>query len=569
MRNSRRCAASLSCASRPPSSLSGIWPAAILLALASCRPAPPADTVIFGRIWTGDTARPWVEGVAIRDSAIAAVGDSAEVARLVGPETDILPGGGMIVPGFMDGHTHFLSGGFQLASVDLRSAATPEEFIRRIREYAATLQSGEWILGGDWDHERWPGAGLPRRDWIDSVTPDNPVFVSRLDGHMGLANSLALSLAGVGDTTADVAGGTIVRYSGGRRPTGVLKDNAMGPIYRVLPDPSASQLDSALARAMAHAAEHGVTAIAEMNGGWSNWAAYRRAKDAGRLTLRVTLYHPLADWRGLADTVAANGRGDAWLGSGGLKGFVDGSLGSTTAAFFDPYLDEPGTSGKFVTDEAVLREAIGGADSAGLQVAIHAIGDRANAVLLDIFDSVATAHGSRDRRFRIEHAQHLRPQDIERVANLDVVASMQPYHAIDDGRWAQKRIGAERIKTTYAFRSLLDAGAMVAFGSDWTVAPLDPILGIYGAVTRRTIDGANPDGWVPEQRITVEESLRAYTAANAFATYREARLGRLAPGYLADLVILDRDLTTVAPETLDQARVLVTVVGGRVVYRRP
>jgi predicted amidohydrolase YtcJ len=507
--------------------------------------------------------------VAVRGDTILAVGDSGSIVALIGPSTEVLHNGGaMIVPGLIDDHTHFMSGGFQLASVDLRDAASPEEFTARIKAHAAILQPGEWITGGDWDHELWPEAGLPQRDWIDSVTPNNPVFVSRLDGHMGLANTLALELAGISAHTADVPGGVMVRYPGGREPTGLLKDNAMDPLWDAIPDASPSQRDSALARAMQHAASKGVTAISEMDGRWWNWAAYRRARDAGALTLRVAFHHPLSDWRGLADSLAALGPGDDWLWLGGAKGFVDGSLGSSTALFDQPYSDDSTTVGTLTTSEDSLRAWIGGADSAGIQLAIHAIGDRAIALLLDIFDSVATAHGPRDRRLRVEHAQHLRPDDFARFAELGVFASTQPYHAIDDGRWAEKRIGPERIKTTYAFRSFLDAGVHLAFGSDWTVAPLDPLSGIYAAVTRRTIDGRYPDGWTAEQKITVEEALAAYTVSNAYGTYRERQLGRLAPGYLADLVLLSEDLTAIPPPEIDAVRVRATIVGGRVVFRQ-
>ena len=282
---------------------------------------------------------------------------------------------------------------------------------------------------------------------------------------------------------------------------------------------------------------------------------------------RVSIYVSLEAWRAMADTLRAQGPGDDWLRSAGVKGFVDGSLGSTTALFYEPYQDAPASLGLLVTPEDSLRAWIGGADSAGLQVVVHAIGERANGLLLDIYDSVAKVHGSRDRRFRIEHAQHLRPQDIARLAHSGVIASMQPYHAIDDGRWAEKRIGPERIKTTYAFRSLLDRKAHLAFGSDWTVAPIDPLLGIYAAVTRRTLDGKNPDGWVPEQKISVEEALRAYTSGDAYGVFAERTRGRLAPGYKADLVLLDQDLTRIAPEAIERVAVRATVVGGRVVYQ--
>jgi predicted amidohydrolase YtcJ len=528
----------------------------------------PADLVVYGRIWTGDSARPWVQAVAVRGDTVAAVGDSAALATMVTAETRVLSNGqAMVVPGFMDSHTHFLSGGFQLASIDLRDAATPEEFVARLKAYAAKLKPGEWITGGDWDHERWAGAPLPQRSWIDSVTPDNPVFVNRLDGHMALANSAALRLAKVGRGTADVAGGTIVRDARGE-PTGVLKDEAMGLVYAIVPSPSPEQSDSALGRAMAWAASKGVTAVASVSAPWYEVAALRRAKSSGKLTTRVAVFVPLNDWRRMADTVRANGVGDDWLRVAGVKGYVDGSLGSTTALFYEPYADEPSTRGLMVTPEDSLRSWIGRADSAGLQVVVHAIGERANGVLLDIYDSVAAANGARDRRFRIEHAQHLRRADITRFGRSGVIASMQPFHVIDDGRWAEKRIGAERIKTTYAFRTLLDSKAHLTFGSDWTVAPLDPILGIYAAVTRRTLDNKNPGGWTPEEKISVEEALRAYTSENAYGVFAEATRGQLKPGYKADIVLLDRDLTAIRPESLDSVRVRQTVVGGKVVFTR-
>jgi hypothetical protein len=466
----------------------------------------------------------------------------------------------------MDDHVHLFTGGFQLTSVDLRDADTPAEFTRRIKAFVGKLKPGEWVLGGVWDHEKWPGTPLPDRAWIDSVTPDNPVFILRLDGHMALANTRALAAARLDRSTPEIPGGSIVRRADGEL-TGVLKDEAMNPVYAAIPIPSAEQLDSALAGAVRHAASLGVTAVASMVTGWEEIAALRRARERGALTLRVSNYLSLASWRSAADSLKSAGPGDDWIRTAGVKGFVDGSLGSTTALMSEPYRDAPGTRGLFVTPEDSLRRWIGAADSAGLQVVVHAIGDRANALLLDIFDSVATAHGARDRRFRVEHAQHLRAADIPRFAALGVIPSMQPYHAVDDGRWAAKRIGT-RIRTTYAFRSLLDAGARLVFGSDWTVAPLDPIQGIQAAVTRQTLDGKHPEGWVPEEKITVEEALRAYTTNNAYAVFAEGNLGRLAPGYLADLVLLDRDLFRVAPPALGQTRVRVTVVGGKVVFRR-
>lgn len=549
----------------------------LVLALSACSAAdggpavsPPqaADLVIYGRVWTGDSAAPWAGAVAVAGDSIVAVGDSASVATYVGENTRVIDNGrAMVVPGFMDGHTHFSSGGYQLASVDLRGANTPQEFIQKLKAYAATRPAGEWITGGDWDHERWIGAPLPDRAWIDSVTPNNPVFVNRLDGHMGLANSKALELAGVSGSQPDPAGGTIVRRSDGSA-TGILKDEAQNPVYAAMPAPTPAQADSAIARATDWAASKGVTGVSSVSTSWSEVAALKRARDAGTLKTRVSVYVPLERWRQAADSLRANGPGDEWIRVAGVKGFVDGSLGSGTALFFEPYADEPSTFGLMVTPEDSLRRWISAADSAGLQVVVHAIGERANAVLLDIYDSVTRAHGARDRRFRIEHAQHLRPADAGRFSRLGVIASMQPYHAADDGRWAGKRLGPERVRHSYQFRSLLDSGAVITFGSDWTVAPIDPILGIKAAVTRQTLDGANPGGWIPEEKISVDEALRAYTSANAYGVYAESSRGIIKPGYQADIVLLDRDLTTVRPDQIDQAAVKATVVDGKVVYER-
>ena len=541
----------------------------LCLTLAAC--TQKADVIItHGMVWTGlSTGAPQRGSVAIADGKILAIGDDSDVGRYAGPKTQrIQADGGLVLPGFTDGHTHFIDGGFQLASVNLRDAATPQEFVRRLKEYAKTLKPGDWIIGGDWDHTLWVGQPLPRHEWIDSVTPANPVFVSRLDGHEALANAAAMRAATVTKDTPTPTGGEILRDPRTAEPTGIFKDRALDLIGRVIPDPSPAQRDSALARALAHAASLGVTATSHMSASWADLATYRRLERAGRLTMRAALYLPLDSWRAVAETVSRSGRGDDWVKIGGLKGYMDGSAGSRTAYFFEPYSDSAGYRGLLQHPEADMRSWIGSADSAGLQVAVHAIGDRANAILLSIYDSVAGAHGPRDRRFRVEHAQHLGPQDIPLFAKLGVIASVQPYHAIDDGRWVEQRIGPVRIKTTYPFRTLLDTGGKLSFGSDWTVAPLDPILGVYAAVTRRTLDGKHPDGWVPEQKITVGEALRGYTAGNAYATFDEAKRGTLAPGGDADVVVLDRNLFTMPADSLDRARVRYTIAGGRLVYRR-
>lgn len=547
----------------------GITPAAVesdslwIFELAPRR--QPASLAITGaRIWTGAANAPWADAIAFDGSRIAAVGSMAEVAPLIAPATRVIDANGaMVVPGFIDTHVHFVQGGAGLASVQLRDAATIEEFSHRIAAYAAGRPAGEWIRYGTWDHELW-GGELPDRAWIDSVTPEHPVFIERLDGHMALTNSLALQLAGITTQTAEVAGGAIVRNAEGE-PTGILKDNAMDLVRRVIPPPSPAQLDEIVLAAMNYVASRGVTTVHDM-GDWASLDAYRRAHAAGRLITRIHPFMPLPDWQRLRDDVAAHGRGDDWLATGGLKGFVDGSLGSHTAAFLEPFTDAPDDRGLLLNDPAALEQWIAGADAANLQVTVHAIGDRAIRSLLDSFAVVTATNGARDRRFRIEHAQHIHPDDIPRFASAHVIASMQPYHAIDDGRWADRVIGIERSATTYAFRSLLDADAHVSFGSDWPVAPPSPIEGIYAAVTRATLDGAHPNGWVPAQKITVEESLAAYTRDAAFTTFDELRTGRLAVGMLADAVVIDRDLTTTPPAELRDARVLTTIVGGAIVY---
>ena len=534
--------------------------------------------IVNAKVWTGNPSQPEAEAIAISDGRIAAVGTTSELtARFAGAGRLDLAGQ-FVAPGFIDTHVHFVEGGFRLASVQLRDAKTRDEFVSRIAAFAATVPAGTWITGGDWDHTLW-GGELPRRDWIDAVTPNHPVWINRLDGHMALANSAALAAAGVPSTAADIAGGEIVRNADGSL-TGLLKDNAMDLVGLKVPDASDAMNDRALDAAMAYVAAQGVTSVHNM-GSWSDLDVFTRAWRASRLRTRIYAAVPLATWARLRDVVASGtysdgGRGDAWLRIGALKGFVDGSLGSHTAAFLAPFDDAPpgaaGTPdtsrGLFVTEPDILYASIAGADKAGLHVAVHAIGDRANRTLLDIFARVARENGARDRRFRIEHAQHLAPEDIARFAALGVIPSMQPYHAIDDGRWADTVIGAERSRTTYAFRSLLDAGAALAFGSDWYVAPPTPLEGIYAAVTRRTLDDARPDGWVPEEKITVEEALRAYTAGGAFASFEERDKGVIKPGMLADLVVIDRDLRTIAPASIRDAKVVRTIVGGRTVYTR-
>ena len=533
--------------------------------LVACSQHPAADKIILGRIWTGNPSQPWAEGVAVSGDTVAAVGDAGAIKKWQGEKTEVitLNQGELLTPGFIDCHTHFIDGGFALSSVQLRDAKTPAEFISRIKAYAQTLPKGVWITAGDWDHENW-GGELPTRAWIDSVTIDHPVWINRLDGHMSLANTAALKAAGITDGVKDVAGGSIVRDKTGKL-TGVFKDNAMGMIDKAVPPPTPDQKDKALEAAMAYVAARGVTSVHNMSGYQD---VFERARDRNALTTRIYAGMLLSDWKTLADKIKQKGRGDVWLRRGVLKEFVDGSLGSHTAAVFKPFDDTPKDSGFFVIREQELHRLIKSADSAGLQVTVHAIGDKAIHTLLNTFEQVAAENGNRDRRFRIEHAQHIAPDDIKRFAALMIIPSMQPYHAIDDGRWAEKVIGHERSKTTYAFRSLLDAHAKLAFGSDWFVAPPTPLEGIYAAVTRRTLDGKNDNGWIPEQKITVEEALQAYTTNAAYASFEENIKGTLAPGMLADMVRLEKDITVIPSPEIRDVKVLTTWVGGKVIYQK-
>jgi predicted amidohydrolase YtcJ len=454
--------------------------------------------------------------------------------------------------------------------VDLKDARSPEEFTRRIAEAARALPKGQWVLGGNWDDQGFARPQLPTRQWLDATTPDHPVWVDRYDGHMAVANSLALKLAGVTAATKDPPGGEVVRDARGE-PTGLLKDAAMGFVSKVVPPLTAEARLDVVRQGLKHAASLGVTSVQDMNPGYEDVAAYADLLERGELTARIYAAPLETQWEDQAKIGLRPAFGSPWLRLGVLKGYADGSLGSTTAYFFEPYLDAPGTRG-LLSDEMQplegIRERLVKADAAGLQLCLHAIGDRAIAMTLDLFEDVLKANGPRERRWRIEHSQHVAPADFARYARLGVIASVQPYHAIDDGRWADKRIGRERARTTYAFRSLLDAKAVLAFGSDWDVAPLSPLAGIYAAATRRTIDGKTPGGWVPDQKIAVEEALRAYTASAAWAAFEEKEKGSLTSGKLADFVVLSEDPLSVKPEDIDKIAVDTTVVGGKVVFSR-
>jgi predicted amidohydrolase YtcJ len=541
-------------------------------ALTACRGAGSmADLVLEnGQVWTGDGRRPWAEAVAVQGERIVAVGTTGEIRRFVGRATRVINiKRSLVLPGFIDSHTHFLDGGLALLNVRLRGAKSREEFVARIGDKAGELAKGEWILNGDWDDQEFDPPELPRREWIDDQTADHPVCVNRHDGHMVLVNSLTLRIAGITAATSSPPGGEIVRDSKTGEPTGILKDAAIDLVTGHIPAPTTETRLKAAEAALRLAAENGITSTHDMAYDTGHFAVYQELLKSGKLTCRIYLYIPIREVDLYSRLSLKTPFGNDTLKIGGLKGFVDGSLGSSTALFFEPYTDNPQTSGLLHSDmfpPGIMEERLLAADSAGLQVAVHAIGDRANAVLLDLYEKVVARNGPRDRRWRIEHAQHLRPQDMERMAKLGIIASVQPYHAIDDGRWAERKIGPDRCRTTYAFRSLLDQGVKLAAGSDWTVAPLDALAGIDAAVTRRTTDGRHPQGWYPEQRISLEEALLAYTTGGAYAEFAETKKGKIREGFLADLVILDQNIFEIPPERIIEARVRKTIVGGRIVF---
>ncbi|PYT00425.1 MAG: amidohydrolase [Acidobacteria bacterium] len=513
-----------------------------------------ADLVVINaNVQTMDKLHRKVRSIAVVGDKIVAVDLEAYPKSLIGPRTRVIDAGGkLLIPGFNDAHVHFLETGSQLSSVDLRHAKSPEELVRL-------------IIGGKWDHENWTPNDLPTAAMIDAVTPDNPVFIDRLDGHMALANSLAMKRAGVSKDSKEIEGGFIVRDAAGN-PTGVFKDAAMGYFDRAIPEPSFEQKLEFAKAATDYVASLGITSVQDVSAG-TDVGVYQELLRQGNLKTRIYGCSPLEDFKRWANTGVHRAFGEAMLRVGCLKGYADGSLGSTTAWFFDPYLDAPNTSGLARAEVATtMKQNIIDADKAGLQVNIHAIGDRANATVLDYYENATNVNGPRDRRFRIEHAQHLRQEDIKRFGSLKVVASMQPFHAIDDGRWAWKRLDEKRLKGTYAFRTLLDSGAVLAFGSDSPVAPINPLFGVYAAVTRRTLDDKNPNGWIPEQKISVEEAIRAFTWGSAYAEFQENVKGTLEPGKLADFVIISDDIFTIDPAKIRDAKVLFTVVNGKVVY---
>lgn len=522
---------------------------------------------INGKIYTVNEKQPFAEAVVVYDNKILFVGSNEDAKKYYSSSDNIIDlNGKLMLPGFIDNHTHFIRGGLYLNGIDLRPAQSRKEFSEIIKNYAETHKE-RWITGGYWNHENWEVTDLPTKEMIDEFTPNTPVFVARLDGHMALANSYALKLAGVTKDTESPSGGEIVKDPITGEPTGVLKDEAMSFVYKVIPPASENELLEGAYSALAYANSLGLTSVQDMFTP-NEFKVFQEIEKRNELTIRIYSRHPISYYKNLVNAGVNYGFGSERLKIGSLKAFADGSLGSSTAWFFEPYDQDPNTSGLAMSEisDGSLRKMAIDADKNKLQLSVHAIGDKANSYMLDLFEEIKNINPNWDRRFRMEHAQHVRFQDIPRFREIGVVASVQPYHAIDDGVWAEKRIG-KRIEYTYPFRTFLDEGVLLCFGSDWYVAPLSPILGIYAAVTRRTLDDKNPGGWIPEQKISVEEAIKCYTINNAYAAFEEEIKGSIETGKFADFVILNDDILTIEPEKIKDVTVYMTVLDGKIVYQ--
>jgi predicted amidohydrolase YtcJ len=523
---------------------------------------------INGKIYTVNPMNTLAESVIVYDNRIIFVGSNYDAKKFIDRDTEIINlNKKLMLPGFIDSHTHFIKGGFHLQSLNLRKAKSEAEFKLLIKKHVKK-NPGKWITGGYWDNGKWKSKELPSKEWIDGITENVPVFVERFDEHSGLANSLALKLAGITRETKNHEGGLIVKDPETGEPTGILKDNAMPLIYKIIPPYTEKEIYNAGLTALEEAAKNGITSIHDITYP-NDLAAFQKLEKEGKLTVRIYTRLPISNYLSLTNEKIIYNFGSDKIKIGSLKAFADGSLGSSTAWFFEPYSFEPSNFGlpmEIVTNGELEKWSLE-ADKNKLQISIHAIGDKANWYVLNLFKKIAETNTKWDRRFRIEHAQHLRSEDIPKFKEHNVIASCQPYHALDDGISAEEKIGSKRIKTTYAFKSLIKAEVKTCFGSDWPVAPLNALSGIYAAATRKTLDGKNPNGWIPEQNISVEQAIKGYTIDAAYAGYQENQIGSIEAGKFADFVVLDQDILSIAPEKIIDVNVVLTVFDGKIIYK--
>jgi len=533
--------------------------------------APFTTYYLHGRIYTNDPAHPWAEAMAVSDGVITCIGKVDHVllncgGGQEGMETVQLKGQ-FVMPGFNDAHVHLGKAAADELAVPLTGVASVEEMQKRVAAAVAHYKEGEWITGGGWDHTLWPEKRFPNRRQLDAVAPRNPVILTHVSGHVAVANSLALKSAEIDRNTPNPPGGEI-EHDGLGEPTGMLKEDAAMSLVKVrIPEPSLEKRRKGIELVLENVARNGVTSVQDFSD-WADFQIYQQLKDEGKLTVRITEWLPFnLPLNDLQNMRAQGGTKDPWLKTGALKVFLDGAMGSRTAAMLEPYSDDPSTSGILTSDPENLTAMAIQRDRAGFQLAFHAIGDRANRIALDVFEAVAKANGRRDRRDRIEHAQVVAPIDFARFAQLHVIASMQPSHQTTDMRWAEDRIGRERIVGAYAWATMLKNGVPLAFGTDYNIEPISPFRGLYACVTRERPDGGPRNGWEPQEKISLSDCIRAYTSGSAYAQFEEGKKGELKLGEYADFVILSNDLTKVPPAQFTKTRVLRAVVGGRTVYQ--
>ncbi len=531
--------------------------------------------LLHGNIYTGDPAKPRAEAVAVSGEAIFAVGSNAEIEALKESGTQVIDlAGRFVMPGFNDAHVHLASGGRAQLEVNLEGARTIEEVQQRIRARLAEVKPGEWIVGRGWDHTLWPDKKFPNRRQLDAVSKDHPMIFTHISGHVAVANSKALELAGITRQTPNPSGGEIEHDASGE-PTGMLKEGAaMALVHSRVPPLTRAQHRRGIELALAEAARFGVTSIQDDSvrgdGAWENFLVYKELLREGKLTLRITEWLPFAETLlRLEELRKEGGTTDSWLRTGALKMVTDGALGSRTAAMLAPYSDDPSTSGILTIDPEKLKQMAIERDRAGFQLNFHAIGDRANRISLDAFAAVRAANGPRDRRDRIEHAQVVAPEDFARFAELGVIASMQPSHETTDMRWAEQRLGPERAKGAYAWATMLKHGVHLAFGTDYPVETINPMRGLHACVTRELPEGGPAGGWEPQEKISLDECIRDYTVGSAYGEFQETRKGHIAPGMFADMIVLSADFIKLASREILRTEVLQTYVGGRLVYHKP